>query len=670
MRQIMRFLLAFCLGLLASPAIAQTTWPLMRVTYEQYGAVGDCVTDDTVAMMAARDALRAYQDLHAPPDVTPTMISFKPGTCYEYSDNRATWWGLKDLTIEGNGGSLQLSYPLLQQSLLLAGATIVNGNTYKINQPGTIDFTTIGAANNNQNTTFVSTGVTVPAGIGNLVGVTNPNEGVNCTYGITGPICPYTYTGVGPWPSSVGRGTFYLPNRPPIETEPASGSDRVTGTNGFGIIPPGPLLQTVSSGATQVSCVTAGQCSAAAFPQYQAVLITSYNMALYQGYPPNMRYVDYGKVTSANGNTVFLDRPVVYTHLSTNPQEPTNSGTLTAGYGPAMIQPAGDHPGTTAPGIEFGNSITVNNLTFKPVPSRGQASDCCFYQNRNLNGQVNGTTSYNSDWPSDRLGFFLGSYVQTSGAFQTTFNNVTMPTMVPSGVASVTYNYVHAIAGGEIDKLNGSVTFNNSLANAQIAACSSTMLGSVNGGMLASISTYVYPFYCNSRTITINRTTFNSQHMQANNFSSAWSLNATFFPSAGSVANSVFLGGDQSSTPIGGAVSGQTITIDGVKNVAMSSTQLQITSAQLAGNPGAAAFLGCTYAGTVITDTHMATPTNTTIASVVQDPANLTTAGAIITVGTAVFNTGDTVNCKGYQAGSVIATGNTYINYGGAPILP
>jgi hypothetical protein len=664
----MRFLLALIFLIAVQPAFAQTTWPLMRVTYEQYGAVGDCVTDDTVAMMAARDALRAYQDLHAPPDVTPTMITFKPNTCYAYSDNRATWWGLKDLTVEGNGGFLQLMYPKFQANLLLAGATIVNGNTYKINQRGTIDFTTIGAANNNLGTSFVSTGTTVPAGIGNLVGVTNPNEGQNCTYGITGPICPYTYSGVGPSPSSVSLGTYYRLGRAVIETEPASSADRTTGNNGFGVLAPGPLLQTANAGSTSVTCITAGQCNSTTFPQYQWVIIMSYLMQAYQTYPVNMRYVDYAKVVSANGNTVTLDRQLVYTHLSTNPMEPSNSGTLSAGYGPAMIQPAGDPPGTKAPGIEFANSVTLNNLTFKTNPYKGSSGDCCTMQ---ASGAVfDGTTAYASDWPSDRLFYQANDYVMPAGAFQYTLNNVKINNVVPSAVANVTYNNSNVTSSSEVDKLINSVTFNNTASHAFLGGCSSTMSVTYNGGVHTTSSQTNAPVGCTARTVTISNVVINSPHLTQANYLDGWSLSygGASFPSSGSASNSIFLGGDGSSVPIGGPLTGFTITLDGVKNIATSTTQINITNYNPSVNSGASTFLGCIYPGTVVTDTHLGTPTTATVTSVVQDPLNAT--GAIVTLGSAVVNSGDTVNCKPYAPGSVTATNNTYINYAGAPILP
>lgn len=70
---------------------------------EDYGAVGDGVTDDTAAFKAMHAAIMYAQV--AEPDLRVT-IRFAPDAAYTYTWNRWSW-GIRYLTLEGNGASIQ-----------------------------------------------------------------------------------------------------------------------------------------------------------------------------------------------------------------------------------------------------------------------------------------------------------------------------------------------------------------------------------------------------------------------------------------------------------------------------------------------------------------------------------------------------------------------------------
>jgi hypothetical protein len=75
---------------------------------EQFGAAGNCVADDTNALISMRDELRAAQDSSPGATVMLTM-RFGAGKCYKYTNNRWTW-GLKNLQMLGNGAQFQNVY--------------------------------------------------------------------------------------------------------------------------------------------------------------------------------------------------------------------------------------------------------------------------------------------------------------------------------------------------------------------------------------------------------------------------------------------------------------------------------------------------------------------------------------------------------------------------------
>jgi hypothetical protein len=112
--------------------------------------------------------------------------------------------------------------------------------------------------------------------------------------------------------------------------------------DGFYQTPPydhyGYLIKTTNVGDTQVTL--SNHANASLFLVGRWVLVMSYNQQWY-GYPPNMRYYDYAKVTSANPTTgvIGLDTQLRYAHRSDRPY----NGTLTDGpagtWGPASIVP-------------------------------------------------------------------------------------------------------------------------------------------------------------------------------------------------------------------------------------------------------------------------------------------------------------------------------------------
>jgi hypothetical protein len=82
----------------AAPSVAPVT-----MTPEEFGAAGDCVADDTAALISMRDAIRNAQV--ASPLATFT-IQFGQNKCYKYTSNHWTW-GIRRLRLLGNGSSFQ-----------------------------------------------------------------------------------------------------------------------------------------------------------------------------------------------------------------------------------------------------------------------------------------------------------------------------------------------------------------------------------------------------------------------------------------------------------------------------------------------------------------------------------------------------------------------------------
>src|SRR5882672_6999915 len=70
-------------------------------TPTDYGAVGDCATDDTTALLAMRTAILAAQGAGS-----EAMTVSLRGKCYKYDNNR--WlWGIRKLYFDGGGARLQ-----------------------------------------------------------------------------------------------------------------------------------------------------------------------------------------------------------------------------------------------------------------------------------------------------------------------------------------------------------------------------------------------------------------------------------------------------------------------------------------------------------------------------------------------------------------------------------
>jgi hypothetical protein len=92
-----------------------------------------------------------------------------------------------NIKVAGGNGSIQFATNVSEHvGSGLPASTIVSGKEYEIITPGTTDFTTVGAANNNVGTRFTATGTPSPAGTG-TAGIVSTygdlsNDGSNLTY--------------------------------------------------------------------------------------------------------------------------------------------------------------------------------------------------------------------------------------------------------------------------------------------------------------------------------------------------------------------------------------------------------------------------------------------------------------------------------------------------------
>jgi hypothetical protein len=626
--------------------------PTMSVTYEQYGAVGDCVAEDTQAIWNARSGLRALQDKLTPVPVALT-INLNAGSCYYYTDNRI-FWGLKNLTLHGNNATMQLKYPATYVQLVAAGSFITNSQ-YQIYFVGTTDFTLIGSANNTVGTTFTATGP--GSGTGYATPITTPSEGGTYTWNATTGLQSLVWTGANP----VGRGVFgayqLITNRSFIEATP------LTGNIGFQARakPYGPYIQSVSGGSSVTTIVPSGA-DPAVFPPGQWALVTSYAMEGPNTYPINARYWDYVKIVSADPTTgvIQLDRPLTRTHVSTNFSVPTSSS-LNFGMGPAKIIALGDPLNSQSPSVPFADSLAMDNVTFAVNPYSGRTSD--------ISGGPNPT--YGSDSPNNLEWIHSHNYFQPAGVYNASFTNVTATFFVPSAVANVSL-LNSTFLGAEPDKIIDAINITNSTFQFEFGGCSAVKLLNVQNSTFRAYPVGTANLYthgvinCTPQQGIFNNTTFIGEGLGVTHPNV--SLNNNFSaPTVMTISNSTFNGNGVQNNPVGFGVTVGfgagliTTTIDGTNYIATSTTRLHIVNADVTGSWQ---LLGAAVPGQNITNS--TTSVTGTVTSIIGDGAS----GAFMDVSGVTIHAADVLKVWDIQPNSVTLTGNTYNNYVMGPVVP
>jgi hypothetical protein len=220
--------------------------------------------------------------------------------------------------------------------------------------------------------------------------------------------------------------------------------------------------------------------------------------------------------------------------------------------------------------------------------------------------------------------------------------------------------------GGEIDKNIVQLTLNNvnvTLFGIGGSSCPPTTV--ITSGSLVADSTVQNAWICGGPNTMMTNVFFATPHMNAGATRNTISLNTDYVGTL-SISNSTFQGGDGASIPLNAATASTPMaTIDGTVNT-VSGNQIDLKNIT-PGHDGNS-LLRCTANGGPVDHIGMAT-TVRTIASITKDAS----VGAFINLVPGAFPAianNDTIKCHSWQAGSVVLTGNTYLNYGGAPTVP
>jgi hypothetical protein len=306
--------------LIALILLLSTVWArgadlIMTVTPEQYGAVGDCVADDTAAFLAMRTNLRAFQDAninYTGGTIRQVMQLGGYGKCYAINDVRYIW-GLKNLYIYGGGAQIMNYYP-----------------SYYF-QMG------------------------------------SPPSGPYYTYDKDGNPLMYTYTGLTPAQAINPLGAEQFNRGGPAGWESCSTYTSGLCVSGF-TGAKNPLLQTNTPGTNFVTTITPSDANPAIFTPGLQVVVGSYSKMMYNSYPPAYRFVDWAKVVSADPSTgiITLDRNVQYTHRANLPMEGSTGST--PGIGPARIHVA------SSSAIPMGDVLWIENVRINPNPHSGRST--------------------------------------------------------------------------------------------------------------------------------------------------------------------------------------------------------------------------------------------------------------------------------------------------------
>lgn len=598
-------------------------------TPTDYGAVGDCVTDDTTALFSMRTAILAAQSAGS-----EAMTVSLRGKCYQYNNNR--WlWGIRNLYLIGGGARLH----------------------------NVASFTTFG--------------------------------------------------GAAAYPLVLNRSAFETTNVTPVGS-----FTEITTSQTF-------LINSASAGASSVTLKTIGD--AVNFSVGEWVLVNSYDQLMSQdpgGYPPSARYADYATVTSISGATINLSASLAHTHSDSFPEFPnyiigrarilpldTFSSIPWGTYAyienvialdnPNALRPADN--GYSDPNFKFHNSFItqgynqidvngvtastvvpsnvsivnyanshffaagadklVNTLTYTDVVSDNELSECTGVDTFNF---VRGTVGLDNGW-------MFSSPVTISNASPAVVswpsillgaNNIvtfsttgTLPVNVATGVPLVPGQaYFVSSTGLTTGAFSISTTAGGSVINTSSAG---------SGTHTATYSGRNVTVTCSPRSLVFNGSILGSTYV-SQAFPPTWNLNNGGFPIIGSATNTIFMGGGGTSIPVGSSPT-ISLTVDGAA-VTTSGAAITMADVMVAANGN---FLSCTAPGGQIGYVPMGGGAETigTITTITGTYAGPNTATVTFT-GIPTVSTGDAMKCHPTPVGGITLSGNTYLNYGGAPAPP
>jgi hypothetical protein len=254
----------------------------------------------------------------------------------------------------------------------------------------------------------------------------------------------------------------------------------------------GDLITTANAGATAVTLIT--HSNATKYTVGRWALVMSYSQQWY-GYPPNMRYYDWAKVTAVNpsSGTITLDTPLRFTHRSDRPTDSPGFAAFGVAVGPAAIVAIDRPDKPVAEYSEFDGVHVLGNphWNVSGVPQDGadvwQLSGIIdgamndFWSDYNMgHTQIRNFTISNSQWLDDESDKIINSI---------TYQNDN----VPQGSANHAGQLLWHVIGGTLGSTNiaamnvkiegGTVitNFANSLAGVQLDDMNYTSTVSIDG---------------------------------------------------------------------------------------------------------------------------------------------------------------------------------------------
>lgn len=614
-----RFVLALLCALIVPVSAA-------NFTPTTYGAVGDCVTDDTTALFSMRTAILAAQGTGS-----EAMTVSLRGKCYKYANNR--WlWGIRNLYLIGGGARLQ----------------------------NVASFATFGA---------------------------------NAAY-----------------PLVLNRSAFETTNVTPVGS-----FTEITSSQTF-------LINTANSGASSVTLQNIGD--AANFTLGEWVLVYSYDQQLSASFPPNARYFDYAQVSSISGAVINLSAALAHSHSANFPEVPS------AILGRARILPLDtfspipwgtyayienvtilDNPnalratdnGYSDPNFKFHNffvmagytrvdlqNVTVsivvpstssivnmnnghifgggadkvvNSVNYTDVIMDNEMSECT---GADSIAMLRGTVGLDSGWMFSSLVTISNAspgVVSWPGILLVANNPISLST---TGTLPVNVATGLPLVPGQTYFVSATGLTTGAFSISTVAGGAAINISSAGSGThTATYSGRNVTVTCSPRSLTFNNSTLGTPY-NPESFPPTWNLNNGGFPIIGSATNTTFMGGGGASIPVGSSPT-ESLTVDGTA-VTTSGAAITMANVTVGANES---FLSCTAPGGQIGYVPMGGGAETigTITTITGTYTGPNTATVTFT-GIPTVSTGDAMKCHPTPVGGITLSGNTYLNYGGAPAPP